>query len=380
MDAVPSPRRIRSLAPLETALAALAPRLAPVVPERVPLAGAAGFVLAEPLSPPGPCPPWPVASRDGYAVPADAALGAAPSSPVFFPERPAAVEAGERMPAGADAVLPPEAVEEIAGLVEVTGSAARGDGVRERGYDAEEYAPILPAGVRLAPLALAAARACGIDFAAVRRPSARIVTTGDGEGPEAAADLIAAHAARAGLSLAARRHVPDDPDAIAAAVADAAVDLVVTIGGTGLGTTDRTVDGVARAAEVLAHGVALSPGETAAIAAAPDMAVLMLPGRLDAALAAWLALGRPIAARLAGAREAPPPPLLPLARKVVSTIGMTEIVFVVLADGRLEPLGGAGLPLGRLARADGFVTVPPNLEGYQAGALVAFEALAGAAP
>ncbi len=60
------------------------------------------------------------------------------------------------------------------------------------------------------------------------------------------------------------------------------------IGGSGLGLADRSVLALAKAGRVEAHGIAISPGETAAFGLVGSRPVLILPGRIDAALAVWL--------------------------------------------------------------------------------------------
>lgn len=371
-------RRIRSLVALDRVLAEATARIEPVAAERLPVADAVGAVLAEPMIAGGPIPPWTVAARDGWAVSADTVNGASPSSPVFFSEQPAAVESGERMPAGTDAVLPFDTVAEVAGLIEVTASVARGDGRRERGYDADEGLPIAPAGRRLGALALAAARAAEIQTVPVRRPRVRVIATGTAEPPSGATTRLLIDLVGPGAVVTAIP-CPDEPATIAAAVARLDADLVITIGGTGEGATDRTVEGVAGAGEIIAHGIAIAPGETTAVGFVGTTPVLMLPGRPDAALAGFLFVGRPILARLSGGGAPAAVAALPLAGKIVSTIGMAEIHFVAVEAGRLVPLGGGGLPLGRLARADGFVTVPPASEGWPAGTVVPFEPLGASA-
>jgi len=61
----------------------------------------------------------------------------------------------------------------------------------------------------------------------------------------------------------------------------------------------------------------------------------------------------------------------PLARKVVSTVGRLDYLRVRLVAGQVEPLaiGGASV-LSSTTRADGFVLVPPDSEGYPPGAMV----------
>ncbi|GMA79550.1 hypothetical protein GCM10025880_59670 [Methylorubrum aminovorans] len=97
--------------------------------------------------------------------------------------------------------------------------------------------------------------------------------------------------------------------------------------------------------------------------------MLLLPGRPDAALAAFLALGRPLIAALAGAVKRTPRTGT-LRRKITSTVGLAEIVYLRRYGSEIEPLGGADLPLRRLIEADGAVLVPPEREGYPAGSEV----------
>jgi molybdopterin biosynthesis enzyme len=98
--------------------------------------------------------------------------------------------------------------------------------------------------------------------------------------------------------------------------------------------------------------------------------VLLLPGRLDAALAVWLTLGRRLMARLTGSNEQEPAIKAKLARKVASTLGLTELVPIRMIDGAAEPIASGYVPLSALAQADGFILVPPDSEGYPPGSEV----------
>ena len=124
------------------------------------------------------------------------------------------------------------------------------------------------------------------------------------------------------------------------------------------------------------HGIALTPGETAALGFVEKCPVLLLPGRLDAALAVWLTVGRRLLQRLAGgntAKEHEPAERLTLSRKVVSTVALAEVIPMRrLADAadKVEPLASKYLPFSAIARADGWILVPADSEGYSAGALV----------
>ncbi len=149
-------------------------------------------------------------------------------------------------------------------------------------------------------------------------------------------------------------------------------DAIVVIGGTGGGRSDTSVLRLARDGEVAVHGIALTPGETAAVGFVGHRPVLLLPGRLDAALAVWLLVGRRMLERLADVinRESEAVEMMPLARKVTSTVGLAELVPVRRTGGQAEPLASKYLPLSALTRSDGWILVPPDSEGYSAGTSV----------
>jgi molybdopterin biosynthesis enzyme len=98
--------------------------------------------------------------------------------------------------------------------------------------------------------------------------------------------------------------------------------------------------------------------------------VLLVPGRVDSALAVWLTLGRFLLGRLAATSERERTTICALTRKVASPLGMTEVVPMRCRDGTAEPLASGYLPAQALAQADGWVLVPAGSEGYPAGAEV----------
>jgi molybdopterin biosynthesis enzyme len=98
--------------------------------------------------------------------------------------------------------------------------------------------------------------------------------------------------------------------------------------------------------------------------------VLLLPGRLDAALAVWLIVGRRILEQLAAGRRDEPAEMLTLSRKVASTVGLAELVPVRRNGNEAEPLATRYLPLSSLTRSYGWVLVPAESEGHAAGSAV----------
>src|SRR5258708_38823933 len=101
-------------------------------------------------------------------------------------------------------------------------------------------------------------------------------------------------------------------------------DVLITGGGAGVGRTDAAIEALASRGELLAHGIALRPGRTAAIGRIARCPVIALPGAPDQALAAWWTLALPVLDRLAG-REKRQATTLPLARQSASSVRIAEI-------------------------------------------------------
>jgi molybdopterin molybdotransferase len=167
----------------------------------------------------------------------------------------------------------------------------------------------------------------------------------------------------------------DTPERVYEALAEARAHAGIIVGGSGSGRGDASVQTLAKFGRVEAHGIAVSPGETAGFGFVEMRPVLIVPGRLDCALAIWLLLGRHIIAKLSGGTVEDTPRVLPLKRKVVSTIGLTELVPVRYEradhDTVADPLAAGYLSFEALTGSDGWITVPADSEGFAAGTPVA---------
>jgi molybdopterin molybdotransferase len=364
-------QRIDRLTPLDGVLARVARLVGPVVPCEVRTAAAWGATLAEDTVA-GERPATALALIDGFAVRADATIDASTYAPaVLVDARP--VDAGEAMPPGSDAVVPVEAVAFANGVVEALAPVAPGDGVLQPGTDATRREVVQRAGTRLRASDIAAMQALGIGSVRVRRP--RLLFRCPRAHHDPIADAIVAWLGRAaaadgGEPLSAGANAP-----MRTLLSDADADGLVIIGGTGSGREDNAVKALAQVGTVEVHGVALSPGETTAFGIANGRPVLLLPGRLDAAIAAWLTVGRGLLARLRGGTDGELGSPATLARKVTSTVGLTELVLVRRAPDGVVPLAAKYLPLTAFAHADGSILVPAASEGYPAGATVTMRAL-----
>ena len=344
-------QRISALTPIAAVLARVDALARPVSPREMAIADAEGRVLAADVVAPRPSPARPTALVDGWAVRAEAVADAGPYAPVMLTVPPTWVDAGDALPRDMDAVLPPDAVTGS----EVDASATAGDGVLAAGADAADT-PLRLAGERLRAADVAALQAVGVARVSLREPRVRVVSIGADSAALAVARGVAARGANVIFVRALER-----------ALADEHTDIVITIGGTGAGQNDDSVAMLARMGEVQIHGFGLMPGETAALGAVKGHPALMLPARLDAALAAFLVVGEPLLRRLTGATTSQSGMPVTLARKIVSTVGMAEVVPVRRDGDGVEPLASGHWPLQALTRADGWVLVPPESEGFAAG-------------
>ena len=351
-----------SLTPLETAVATLLHGLDAVAAEELALAETLGCVAAEMPALPL-VPAHDLAAADGWAVNANDVVGASSYSPLALAKPPAWVDAGDAMPQHCDCVLDAGAVVTPGSLVEIIIEGAPGQGVRRAGRDIGADGPAIAAGHLIRPRDLLMARIAGWPTLNVRRPRLRIVNL---PGGAATARLIADHARANGACVTEIEAAARDAASVADVLDPDGSDLLIAVGGSGVGRNDATVTALARRGEMLAHGVALQPGRTAATGRTGATPVLVMPGAPDHALAAWFALALPVLERLSG-RRSRPSRLLPLSRKIASSVGLAEIALLEERDGAWLPLTTGDLPLHVMARADAWLLIPGPSEGFAAG-------------
>jgi molybdopterin molybdotransferase len=391
MTADPAPRR----APVEDVLALLRARAAPLPAERVPLAAAAGRVLAEPVVSAVAVPGFPKSAMDGFAARSpDLAAGAVLA--VVGDSRPGRpfggsvghgqavrITTGAPVPAGADAVLPVEQAGLRAdGSVVVVEPVPAGRHVLRVGEDVAAGREVLPAGRRLRPqdVGLLAAVGAG-EVAVVRRPRvAALVTGGELLPPGAVPDgyrvvdsnspMLAALAARDGADWLGVAHRPDDVAAIRDPVAATAADVLLISGGTSAGPEDHAPAAVAAAGELAVRGVALRPAAPTGVGFLPGgRVVFLLPGNPAACLCAYDLFAGRVVRRLGGRGWELPyrAVTVPLAAPLRSAAGRVDYVRVVIAAGLADPVPGGASRLSTVVHADGFVLVPADVEELPAG-------------
>jgi molybdopterin biosynthesis enzyme len=317
-----------SLKPVLDVLQPILQRLAPVAPRRVPIERARGLTLAEPACAVAPVPLRAVALRSGLAVASLDLVGASAQSPVVLVRVPPAVAAGDALPDGCDAVVDPDTVTRMGRTLLVTEQATPGMNARLSGQDLRHEGLLMPAGSRVTSEAILACRLAGIDTVTVRQPALSV-------------------------QIEDRLH--------RAWLCGRLIDLGCT-----LAEHEGPADLFIRDARQDEPRLALQPGDSSWIEALSDGPVQVeMPRRFDGFVAAYLALVVPVVAALSAQRVASIK--RPLARKVASAIGMTELVLLRCREGRLDPLAVGSIPLPALAQSDAYYLVPAGVEGHAIG-------------
>jgi putative molybdopterin biosynthesis protein len=385
--------------------------------ERVPVGEALGRVSAAPVSARWSSPRAGCAAMDGIAVGAARLAAADGDGTVRLPPRTFTwIDTGDPMPDGADTVVMRERLlPQADGGVIVTPAASRaqaGRNVRLAGEDFRSGDPLLPAGRRLRAGDLAAAAAGGhLTLAVARRPVVAVIPTGDEIRPVGSmlrhGDIVDTNS----LMLAARCHqlgavpvvsdvVPDDPDALAGQLRQAApvADLILVIAGSSRGRGDHAGAVIGQVGGVAVAGVALRPGHPAILGhvkAAADAAhrdraaddrrvapragvvpVIGLPGYPLAAAVVFELFAVPMLAATTGQSPSGECLRARLDRDWTSPADVEEWVLVTLCpggSGRLPlatPARRGASSISLLARADAWWRVPHGQGTFPAGSEV----------
>jgi molybdopterin molybdotransferase len=371
---------------------------------------------------------------DGYAVVAESTEGATPYNRIplkvvgdAMPASPfggtvtrgeaVRIMTGAPMPPGSDSVLPAESVDDgsrrgesldspatIAAISEVSPQK----NVGHRGEDIVRGTTLLERGRVLRPQDIGVMSSVGLATArVVRRPRVRLVITGNellptGSTPhdyhitDANGPMLAGLAERDGAIVDFPGLIRDDGDAILAALGVGPVlldgpnepDIVIVSGGSSVGVEDLAPTLVAKHGNLAIHGIAMRPSSPTGMGTLGSRLVFLLPGNPVSALCAYdFFAGRAVRALGGRSKEWPYRQVRGiLTRKISSPIGRLDYARVkfeasttlganpstaLRAGGRVEPLSVAGASLlSSTTRADGFVIVAQDSEGYPAGSEV----------
>jgi molybdopterin molybdotransferase len=152
-----------------------------------------------------------------------------------------------------------------------------------------------------------------------------------------------------------------------------APDVILVSGGSSVGQEDHVPTLLAEHGELAIHGIAMRPSSPTGLGRLDGRLVFLLPGNPVSCLCAYdFFAGRAI--RTLGGRSPDWPYQrirATLSRKLVSVVGRVDYARVQVAGTIAEPLAISGASiLSSVTRADGFVIVPMDSEGFPEGAEV----------
>ena len=368
---------------------ALVERSFPAIPGvvRVPVtAGTVGRITAAPIFARFSVPAIHLSAMDGIAVRSAETLGASEQNPVTLPDA-ARVNTGNIVPAGYDAVVMIEDVWVDGETYTVRKPVSPWQHIRPVGEDIGESEMILSSHHRIRPQDVGALANYGVTEVKVLNVRAGLIPTGSelvpagvmpppGKVVESNTLMAASVLAEAGVEAHRYPIVPDDPDRIRDAVRRGVVenDILLVSAGSSAGTRDYTADIVRDLGEVLAHGVAIKPGKPVIVGRVEGKPVIGLPGYPLAAATVLRELVMPLVARYGLPVREPGHVAARLTTSLQSDIGTDE--FVLLSVGKIgdrwvavPQSRGAGIQMSAV-RANGYLRIPEDMEGAEAGKTV----------
>lgn len=384
--------------------------IAPVATEAIETVRARGRVLAEDLTSQVDLPHFARAAMDGYAVLAKDTFGASASQPAYLKlagtvemgkEATRRVEKGEAiristggmMPPGSDAVVMVEYTEEAAaGTVEFHRGVSPGQNVILIGDDIQKGAPVFSRGRRLRAHDLGALTGIGVSKITVyKKPRVALISTGDeivavdseplpGQVRNINQHSLAGLIDECGAELKDFGVVRDDREALKEALGRALewADVVMLSGGSSMGAKDIALDVILSfpGAEMVFHGISVSPGKPTIFARAAGKPVLGLPGYPVSALVIFELFAAPLVRALGGenasaAGEFKKTTRAILKTNVASQAGREDYIRVCLEKAGdktyARPLPSKSGAIFTLVKADGMIRVDLNQEGIEQG-------------
>lgn len=375
--------------------------------ESVDLFGSLGRILASDIVAREEVPGFNRSTVDGYAVSASDTFGASAALPAMLfcvegaliGQKSRAIAKGQcqyvptggEIPAGADAMVMIEDVEEYGdGMRYILRPTAPGRHISFRGDDVSPGKKVLPAGRRICPQDIGTLAALGIQSVEVRaKPVAGVLSTGDElveihVSPEGAQIRnVNTYTLSAGVLSSGGKPVrygiiKDDYALIKAAIINALreCDLLLISGGSSVGTLDyarQVIDELVSeydGSDILLHGIAIKPGKPTLISSIQGKPVFGLPGHPMAAYFMYKIFVDPLIARMMGNTQPPHTQRAVLSVNIPSNNGREELVPIRLTekDGcwAADPIMGKSGLISILSEAAGYVRIPRDQEGLMA--------------
>ncbi len=356
--------------------------------ETIPVQQAHGRITAGPVYAHICAPHYAASAMDGVAVMAEDTFGATETTPVTLrPEQFDVLDTGDPIPEGRDAVIMVEdIVKNHDGSISIHAPAAPWQHIRQIGEDVCAGEMILGAHMEVSPAAIGAMIAGGVmELEVIKKPVVGIIPTGDeiippcsdpkpGDILEFNSSIFSAMVKGWGAESRTYPIVPDKFEEIKATVSKAAedCDMVILNAGSSAGREDYSAEAIAQLGQVLYHGIAIKPGKPAILGCLGAKPVLGVPGYPVSGIIVIEELLKPIIDCWFHSSPAPAnTAMATLTRPVVSGLKYQEFVRVRMGyvgeKLMASPLSRGSGVVSSFMKADGILTVPQGVEGYEAG-------------
>ena len=383
---------------------------APTEPELTNLLDAVSLVLAEDLLADRDFPPFPRATRDGFAVlatdlrsvPAQlrnvgsikAGASVEDSLVSLVPGDCVEIMTGAPVPSGADAVVMVEYTQAVGDQVIVNRGVKPGENVVAAGAEARRGAVMVARGTRVHHAVVAIAAAVGRPELAVhRRPRVAVLATGDElvdinlpPGPNEIRNSntysLAAQINEAGGNAALLPVAHDQADELALLLGKGLhADLLLLSGGVSMGKYDLVEEVLASlGAEFFFTGVAIQPGKPLVFgqvkADGQTTPFFGLPGNPVSTMVTFQLFVRPVLDALGGSKPEPLPfAQAKLKEPFTTKTGLTRFLPALLGGTHEDPevelvrWQGSG-DLMAASKANCYIVVPPDLDKFEKGEVI----------
>ena len=366
--------------------------------EKISIEESSGRVLAEEIVADEYVPPFDRAAMDGYAVKAEDTYGASDLDPRTL-KLVAVLHAGEStstrvnkgeciriatgcpVPPDADAVVMVEFTEETEDNVSIFRAVHPGSNISPKGEDIEKGEVVLERGELLTPAKVGVLAALGRRVVLVyEKPRVAVIPTGtevvdvgselkEGQVYDVNSYTLTSVLSENGALVTISQIVPDSFEQLESAIGRFLDhDLVIFSGGSSVGEKDLLVKVLEESGRVLFHGVQIKPGKPTLLGLVNGKLVFGMPGYPTSCLSNAYVFLVPVTRKMARLPEKKPVTVRArMGKRIVSASGREQFLPVRIKDGRAYAVFKRSGDITSMAKADGYVILPVNLDVIEEG-------------
>lgn len=339
-------------------------------------------------------PPFDRTLRDGFAVKVQDTFNATEENPVTLkilevieagdvPQKEikngfcSEISTGAPIPPGADGVVMIEYSQKEGDKVHLFKTSYPGQFIALKGSDIEKGELVLKKGTILSPEKIGVLSALGFSKIKVKRKmKIAIVSTGNellsaekqldyGKIYDVNSLALRAALKTYGTNPVIKGIVPDKYQALKDTIKNSLndFDLIITSGGTSAGAGDVLRLVLDDLGKVLVHGITMKPGKPTIIGEIDHKLIVGLPGNPSAALIVLDVLLAPHLKSYSGFTDKASSKInLPLSTRFHSSKGRIQYVLIKIVDNKVYPILKDSGAIHALVEADGYITIPKNVE------------------